>query len=135
MYLLLALVVVVVVVVIVIISLIINSMTKEHNGLQVFQIGNNVYRAMEVKEACNKLGARVATVEEMQKAAKLGASWNNLGWSGNAGDSFACYPKNGQLVGSKMPPQIKLGANCYGLKMPKNTYEHILPWNSWKWAY
>ncbi len=107
-------------------------MTLEHNGFQVFQIGNNIYRAMEVKEACNKLGARVATVDDMKHAATAGANWNNLGWSEG---SYACYPKNGQLIGSNMPSQIKLGANCFGLKMPKGVYSHILPWNWWKWSY
>lgn len=107
---------------------------KSHGGLQVYHLGHNIYRYMEADDACKKLGARLATLDDMKNAAEQGANWNNLGWS--EGEN-AHYPSGGKLVGGKMPPQLKLGANCYGVRPPKDSFKELLmlPWNGWKWSY
>lgn len=89
---------------------------------------------MEAEDACKKLGGRIATLDEMKHAAENGAAWNNLGWSAN---DYAHYPMGGKLVGGKMPPQLKLGANCYGVRPSKDAFKELLmlPWNGWKWSY
>ncbi len=110
--------------------------TKKTNTKEVFQIGKNIYRYMEAVEACEKIGADLATKKDLDKAYKAGAEWNNLGWIRGL-EAYFPLQKTSKigtkgLNGGKMASQLKLGATCVGYK-PSNTTS-ILPWSKNKWS-
>ena len=103
---------------------------------EVYCIGKNIYRYVAAKDACREQGGRLATTAEVQQAYKDGADWCTLGW---VQDEKAYYPAqygskgcHSGLHGGKLPPQLKLGAICHGVK-PPITNSDVLPWNKLKW--
>mgnify|MGYP006075234923 FL=1 len=104
---------------------------------QVFHVSDNKYKFNNAKAVCKAYGARLASIEEIQKAHDGGAEWCGYGWSQ---DQLALYPTqtktwkhlqtikghehdcgrpgiNGGFIGN---PNAKFGANCFGYK-PKIT--------------
>ena len=110
--------------------------------MEVFQLGKNIYRYMEAADACERVGATLATKKDIVKATKLGASWNNLGWVRGIEAYFPQQKKTriGKkgLNGGKMPSQLKLSATCVGYKPTINNQTskkmHIMPWTKGKWS-
>jgi hypothetical protein len=103
---------------------------------EVFNIGNNIYTYDNAKEVCGAYGARLATYDEIENSYNNGGEWCNYGWSEG---QMAYFPtqkstwnelqkddrlKNacgrpGVNGGYMLNPNIKFGANCFGVK-PKN---------------
>ena len=111
--------------------------TKKKDTPEVFQIGKNIYRYMEAAEACNQIGATLATKKDLEKAHHSGAEWANLGWIRGIEAYFPLQKKSKigskGLNGGKMPSQLKLGATCVGYK-PASGKNNILPWSRNKWS-
>ncbi len=105
---------------------------------EVFHISNQDYTYDQAKCKCESYGARLASKEELTDAYNNGANWCSYGWSEK---QSAYYPvqkcewdkidtENKRLPDNKkrycgMPglnggffanPEIKFGANCYGVK-------------------
>lgn len=85
--------------------------TKDKIG--VFCIGKNIFRYVEARDAVEKFGARLATMDELDAACKSGCNWNTLGWCQDF-NAFIC--RNGKLEGGIMPGQLRLGVYGYGFK-------------------
>ena len=103
---------------------------------EVFNIGNNIYTYNNAEEVCKAHGARLATYDEIENSYNNGAEWCNYGWSEG---QMAYFPtqkstwnelqkddrlKNacgrpGVNGGYMLNPNIKFGANCFGVK-PRN---------------
>jgi hypothetical protein len=100
---------------------------------EVFNLNDNVYTYKEAQAACKSAGARLATHHEVVRAQAKGANWCNYGWSD---DQLALFPIQAEYLESiKNDPvlknscgvagvnggyfaqtDLKLGANCYGVK-------------------
>ena len=100
---------------------------------EVFHITNNKYTYRAAKDACEEYDARLATYDEIERAYNNGANWCSYGWSK---DQLALFPTQKQLYNElkKIPghehdcgraginggfidnPNVKFGANCYGIK-------------------
>ena len=98
---------------------------------EVFNVGRNIFTYDEADTVCKALGSRLASKQQIEEAYKKGGNWCNNGWSENM---EALYPiqkeyyehemKIGNtqcgkpgINGGYMPfPDIKLSANCYGIK-------------------
>jgi hypothetical protein len=118
------------------------AVDRSVSKMEVFQLGKNVYRYLEAASICDKVGATLATKEDINRALHKGAQWNNIGWVRNLQAYFPLpktnkYGKKG-LNGGKMSSQLKLGATCVGIKPSKKnpiTKEFsILPWSKTKWS-
>ena len=120
-----------------------NNNNNNHSGYnndrpQVFNLSSNEYSYDEARAACKAHGGDLATLEQMIEAHKRGANWCNYGWSEN---QMALYPTQvefhnkleedpkragecgtpGVNGGHFENPDLKFGANCYGVKpAPKN---------------
>ncbi len=103
-------------------------------------MGENIYRYPGAYEICKKLGGRLATYDELYTAYKAGADWCTIGW---CQDQKAYYVSQNSadgcmegVVGGSMPPQLPLGAVCYGLKPDEISGKkyNVLPWNKTKWS-
>jgi hypothetical protein len=112
---------------------------------EVFNVKNNVYLYPQASRVCAKLGAQLATRDQMLQAYRDGASWCNLGW---VKDLQAYHPTSRELSavaskwpeqfkyacgkqginGGHYPPQLKLSVNCYGVKPPSSRL--LNPWNT-----
>ncbi len=99
---------------------------------EVFNLGNNHYTFDEAKQACSILGARLATRAEVEGAYNKGAEWCNYGWSAGGEALYPTQKKTHELLkragrdgecgipgvngGHFEDKNMKLGANCYGVK-------------------
>jgi len=110
---------------------------SEESGEEVFNISNNLYTFDDAKLVCEALGAQLADYDQIEDAYENGAEWTSYGWSK---DQHAYFPTQKttwnklQLVkghehdlgrpgingGYFDNPNIRFGANCYGVK-PKMT--------------
>ena len=111
---------------------------KDSLGREVFWVGPNKYTYEESKAVCQKLGARLATKEELKNAYLLGANWCNYGWLDKQNamypiqedywNTMDCKKKinsghpcgeiginGGYMHNSK----LKYGATCFGIKPNK----------------
>jgi hypothetical protein len=100
---------------------------------EVFNISKNMFTFQDAQAVCQSMDARLATYDEVETAYNNGAEWCNYGWSA---DQLALFPtqkdtwnktqgnlreKNrcgrpGINGGYFMNPNIKFGANCFGIK-------------------
>ena len=107
--------------------------TDSGSNKEVFHITNNKYTYRAAKDACEEYDARLATYDEIERAYNNGANWCSYGWSK---DQLALFPTQKQLYNElkKIPghehdcgraginggfidnPNVKFGANCYGVK-------------------
>ena len=106
---------------------------EDNTNKEVFNIAENKFTYEEAREICNHYGSRLATYDEIENAYNNGASWCNYGWSE---DQMAFFPTQKKVYNDlkKIPghgndcgrpginggyfnnPNIKFGANCYGIK-------------------
>lgn len=104
---------------------------------QVFHLKDNKYNYENAKAVCKAYGARLANLEDLQKAHKDGAEWCSYGWSDKQHAYFPTQKKswdklqtikghendcgrpgiNGGYIGN---PNVKFGVNCYGYKPKMN---------------
>lgn len=104
---------------------------------EVYHIPGNQFTYNDANAICNAFDSDLATLDQLKNAQKQGASWCSYGWSK---DHLALYPtsqnswnflqsKEGReydcgipgINGGYLPNNnIKLGANCYGVK-PKES--------------
>lgn len=100
---------------------------------EVFNLGNNLYTYDDAQAICRAYDSRLATYDEIESAYQNGAEWCNYGWSA---DQMAFFPTQkktwSELQQSKKHknscgrpgvnggyfanPNIKFGANCFGVK-------------------
>ena len=104
-----------------------------HKPKEVFHIPNNLYTYENAKAVCKAYGARIANIDDMQRAYNKGADWCSYGWSEN---QMALFPTqqdkwehlqtidghendcgrpgvNGGYIDN---PDVRFGINCYGEK-------------------
>lgn len=108
---------------------------------EVFFIGNNEFTYKDAQAVCQANNSKLATYEQIEKAYLDGAEWLGYGWSSG---QYAYFPlqtetwkklsesdADGQTGISKTRPgisggyfgnpDIKFGANCFGIKPSKKT--------------
>ena len=103
---------------------------------QVFNVSQNKYTYKQAQEVCQALDASLASYDQIEQAYNEGAEWCNYGWSEGQMAYFptqkATYNKlmenpytknacgrpgiNGGFMGN---PNLRFGANCYGIKPEK----------------
>lgn len=103
---------------------------------EVFNVSQNKYTYKQAQEVCQALDASLATYDQIEEAYNEGAEWCNYGWSEGQMAYFptqkATYNKlmenpytknacgrpgiNGGFMGN---PNLRFGANCYGIKPEK----------------
>jgi hypothetical protein len=104
---------------------------------EVFNISNNLYTFDDAKLACEALGAKLANYDQVENAYENGAEWTSYGWSEGQHAYFPTQKNTWQKLQSEKGhehdlgrpgvnggyfdnPNIRFGANCYGVK-PKMT--------------
>ncbi len=108
---------------------------------EVYNLGKNHYTYEEAGKACSILGGRLATHDEVKAAWNKGAEWCNYGWSADGKALFPTQEKTYYLLkkagregecgvpgingGNFKNKNMKLGANCYGVK-PKPNSDNLL---------
>lgn len=114
-------------------SLNVDVKVKNKPKKEVFHLPNNVYTYSEAQEACKTYDARLAKYEEVENAYNNGATWCSYGWSDNnqvlfptqkeVYDTLQKVPghendcgRQGVNGGYISNPNVKYGANCYGVK-------------------
>jgi hypothetical protein len=110
-------------------------MDSSGNKDEVYNISNNLYSYEDAQAACKSLGARLATYNEIEDAYNNGAEWTSYGWSEGQHAYFptqkATWESLQKVKGHEHDlgrpgvnggyfdnPEIKFGANCYGVKPP-----------------
>jgi hypothetical protein len=113
------------------------DVTNTGIGKEVFHIPGNHYIYPDAKALCKAYGSRLANYDEIEESYKKGGEWCSYGWSEG---QMAYFPTQkstwNQLQGKKghendcgRPginggyidnPQIRFGANCYGIKPSMN---------------
>ena len=105
---------------------------------EVFHISNQDYTYQQSKCKCESYGGRLATKGELIDAYNSGANWCTYGWTDNQSAYYPvqkCEWDNIQKENERLPesskkycgmpginggffanPEIKFGANCYGIK-------------------
>jgi hypothetical protein len=113
---------------------------------EVFHIANQDYTYDQAKCKCESYGGRLATKAEITNAYNNGANWCTYGWSDKQSAFYPvqqCYWDSIDLDNQRLPdnqkkycglpglnggffanPEIKFGANCYGIK-PKGSLNNI----------
>jgi hypothetical protein len=106
------------------------------NLLEVYNIGNNIYTYNEAQAICKAFNSDLANYDQIEGAYNAGGEWCNYGWSKG---QMAYFPtqkdtwnklqkdpitKNacgrpGINGGFIKNPNVRFGANCYGVKPPK----------------
>jgi hypothetical protein len=113
------------------------SKTEAQVKEEVFNISNNLYTFDDAKLVCEALGAQLADYDQIEDAYENGAEWTSYGWS----DGQHAYFPTQKTTWNKLQlvkghehdlgrpgvnggyfdnPNIRFGANCYGVK-PKMT--------------
>ena len=91
--------------------------------------------------ACASVGARLASLSQLNDAYTKGANWCATGWLD--GTDGAAFPITTQLVaGCSTTPQVVrwtpdgglAGATCYGVKPTQGSNARIMPFNESKWS-
>ena len=110
-------------------------------GKQVFHIPSNKYSYQEAGALCKAYDARLATLDEVEKAYQEGGEWCSYGWSAN---QLALYPtqkdtykklkeidghehdcgRAGINGGYIKNPNVRFGVNCFGNK-PKASEKEL----------
>ena len=105
---------------------------------QVFHLKDNKYTYDNAKAVCKAYGARLANLEDLQKAHKDGAEWCSYGWSDKQHAYFPTQKKtwdklqgikgheqdcgrpgmNGGYIGN---PNVAFGVNCFGFRPKMNS--------------
>lgn len=105
----------------------------ENNKEEVFHIPGNYYNYNQAQELCAAYDSRLATYDEIEEAYKDGAEWCSYGWSDG---QMAFFPtqketykklqntsnekhncgRQGINGGFMTNPELRFGANCYGIK-------------------
>lgn len=105
---------------------------------QVFHLKDNKYTYDNAKAVCKAYGARLANLEDLQKAHKDGGEWCSYGWSDKQHAYFPTQKKtwdklqtvkdhendcgrpgiNGGYIGN---PNIAFGVNCFGFRPKMNS--------------
>lgn len=100
---------------------------------QVFNISQNILKYDDARTVCSAYGARLATYSEIEDAYNHGAGWCNYGWSEG---QMALFPTQKSIFnklqqspghehdcgrpgingGYMANPDLKFGANCFGIK-------------------
>jgi len=113
--------------------------SPDPDGREVFIVGAGKYGFLESKAVCEKLGSRLASEEEVNRAHKLGANWCDYGWVDGQKAFFTvqedfhklmdckkkpnsdnpCGKKHGVHGGKMFNPDLKYGATCFGFKPQK----------------
>jgi hypothetical protein len=113
--------------------------SPDPDGREVFIVGAGKYGFLESKAVCEKLGSRLASEEEVNRAHKLGANWCDYGWVDGQKAFFTvqedfhklmdckkkpnsanpCGKKQGVHGGKMFNPDLKYGATCFGFKPQK----------------
>ncbi len=113
------------------------------NKDEVYNISNNLYSYEDAQAACKSLGARLATYNEVEDAYNNGAEWTSYGWSDGQHAYFptqkATWESLQKVKGHEHDlgrpgvnggyfdnPEIKFGANCYGVKPPMSDADKAL---------
>jgi hypothetical protein len=106
---------------------------KDEDDGEVFHLQSNTYSYDDAKDACELLGSRLATYDEVERAYQNGANWCSYGWSD---DQLALFPIQKSLYNElKTIPghnhdcgrpgvnggyfentDTQFGVNCYGKK-------------------
>ena len=111
--------------------------TEEQVKEEVFNISNNLYTFDDAKLACDALGAQLADYDQIEDAYKNGGEWTSYGWSKGQHAYFPTQKNTWDKLqlekghehdlgrpgingGYFDNPNIRFGANCYGVK-PKMT--------------
>jgi hypothetical protein len=110
---------------------------------EVFYVNQPVTAAgTNPDNVCKVLGASVATIDELENAYNLGASWCSCGWMKNivqgAFTYAAMYPNNTEiaqcgskgLVNCNKALTDSVGVVCYGIKPRQGSDSRILPFNA-----
>ena len=110
---------------------------QEQTSEEVFNISNNLYTFDDAKLACEALGAKLANYDQVENAYENGAEWTSYGWSEGQHAYFPTQKNTWKKLqlekghehdlgrpgvngGYFDNPNIRFGANCYGVK-PKMT--------------
>ena len=113
---------------------------------EVYHIPGNRFTFHDAKAICKAFDSDIASYDQLKNAQQNGASWCSYGWSE---DQLALYPTNkddwnklknksdnkydcglpGINGGHLKNTNIKMGANCYGIKPEKSKLEKDLELN------
>jgi DNA mismatch repair ATPase MutL len=110
---------------------------QEQAQEEVFNISNNLYTYEDAGIACEALGAQLANYDQIEESYDNGAEWTSYGWSDGQHAYFPTQKKTWEKLqsikghehdlgrpgvngGYFQNPNIRFGANCYGVK-PKMT--------------
>jgi succinate dehydrogenase hydrophobic anchor subunit len=125
-----------------------DKITNENSNIiaaspEVFNIRENVYDYNDAKAVCKAYGARLATYKEVENSYESGGEWCNYGWSDGQMILFPTQQEtwdnlqkidghkndcgrpgvNGGYIDN---PNIKYGANCYGVRPAMTSTEQQL---------
>lgn len=106
---------------------------------EVFHVGTGEYTYEEAPAVCAAWDAELATYDQIQDAFAKGAEWCTYGWSQGGMALFPTQKSTWEAIqkepnrtvcgrpginGGYMDPKLKLGVNCYGVKL--NTIPGII---------
>jgi len=90
---------------------------------EVFHINDQLYTYPEAKCKCRSYGAELATKQNMIDAFNRGADWCSYGWTEGQRAYYptqkwraGCGWRRGLNGGYFANPNIRFGANCYGVR-------------------
>ena len=102
---------------------------------EVYNVGQNIFTYKEAQEVCKTLDGRLANIDDMNEAYELGANWCNNGWLSGKNSGYPIQVqynrkqiRDGEEVCGRpginsayLPfPDLKLSANCYGVRPEAN---------------
>jgi hypothetical protein len=107
---------------------------------EVFNISNNLYTYDDAKNVCKSFNARLATIDEINKAYEDGAEWCVNSWSDDMQVLYptqkATYDKLQKIKGAEnncgrtgvnggriLNKNLRFGINCYGVKPAPTEHE------------
>ena len=106
---------------------------------QVYNLSENVYTYGDAKLACNAMGAKMASLDQVVDAYKQGANWCNYGWSNDQMALFPIQKENWNKMKNKKScgfpgvnggyfknDKFLFGANCYGPKPTPKAGENVM---------
>ena len=117
-----------------------NKVNVSTDKREVFNVSNNIYTYDDAQAVCQAFGARLANYEEVESSYNDGGEWCNYGWSadqlilfptqkstwdtlqGKASTKNTCGRPgiNGGYIAN---PNMRFGANCFGVKPAPTTQE------------
>ena len=112
---------------------------KRDGTKEVYNVGKNVYTYDDAKHICNTLNGKLATYNQVRDAYDNGAEWCNYGWTTGQNALFPVQKDTWENIQTRPEPyryecghkyginggffennELRLGANCYGVK-PKGS--------------